>query len=199
MDAEGFAADDVTVLLRELGQGSPTAAEKLIPLVYDELRRLANYQLRRERPGHTLQATALVHEAFLKLSNQRETNWSGRAHFLALASALMRRVLVDYARKRRREKRGAGREQIPLEDDLLSEEQSEEILALDIALDRLEAKEPRQRRVVELRYFGGLTEEEAAVVLGISPKTIRRDWTVARAWLYQQMAGRGTSIAALES
>lgn len=192
MDGKPSQPGDVTRLLRELGRGDPSAAEKLVPLVYGELRRLANYHLRRERPGHTLQPTALVHEAFLKMADQREADWKSRGQFIALASEVMRRILVDYARRRNRLKRGAGADGAPLDEVLLSEEQSEEILALDIALDRLEKKEPRQRRVVELRYFGGLTVDEAATALGVSPKTVRRDWTVARAWLYQQMAARPT-------
>ena len=178
---------DVTVLLNELHRPDGESHERIVQLIYQELRRLANHHLRYERLGHTLAPTALVHEAFLRLMKQRVTRWQNRAQFFALASELMRRILVDHARRRRRLKRGGDNDAIQLEEGLLSEQQSEEILALNDALEKLAKREPRQVRVVELRFFGGLTVEEAAEALGISPKTVKRDWTVARAWLHREM------------
>ncbi len=179
---------DVTALLRELTKGNPEAGPKLIPLVYDELRRLANGYMRRERTGHTLQATALVHEAYLKLLDQHSVEWQNRAHFFAIAAQVMRRVLIDHARGRVREKRGGGAEAVPLDKALVfSPGRSEEFLELDSALERLTALDPRQAKIVEMRFFGGLTVEETAEVLGISPKTVKRDWTVAKAWLHGEL------------
>ena len=178
---------EVTVLLNELHRPDGEGHDRIVQLIYQELRRLANHHLRRERLGHTLVATALVHEAFLRLMKQHQIGWENRVQFFALASELMRRILVDHARRRKRLKRGGGEEGIQLEDRLLSEQQSEEILALNEALERLAKKEPRQVQVVELRFFGGLTVDEAAEALGISPKTVKRDWTVARAWLHREM------------
>jgi RNA polymerase sigma-70 factor, ECF subfamily len=179
---------DVTALLSELTKGNPEAGTKLIPLVYDELRRLANGYMRRERTGHTLQATALVHEAYLKLLDQRSVDWQNRAHFFGIAAQVMRRVLIDHARGHVREKRGGGAEAVPLDEALVfSPERSEEFLELDSALEKLAALDPRQAKVVEMRFFGGLTVEETAEVLGISPKTVKRDWTVAKAWLHGEL------------
>jgi RNA polymerase sigma-70 factor, ECF subfamily len=190
MESPDRESGDVTLLLREPAEGNKEAECRLIPLVYDELKRLASYKLRRERPGHTLQPTALVNEAFLKLFQQRDVQWEGRTHFVALATELMRRILVDHARRRKRLKRGGDQDSLPLDEYLISEQQSEEILTLDIALNRLAKKEPRQMCVVELRYFGGLSLEETAAVLDVSPKTVHRDWLVARAWLRLQNARR---------
>jgi len=179
---------DVTALIGELSQGKPEAADRLIPVVYDELRRLAGHYMRREREGHTLQATALVHEAYMKLVEQRSVNWQSRAHFFGIAAQIMRRLLVDHARGRLRDKRGGGHQLVPLDDALVfSPEQSSGLVELDGALDRLETIDPRQARIVELRFFAGLTVEEAAEVLGVSPKTVKRDWSVAKAWLYGEL------------
>jgi len=179
------APEDVTLLLAELTKGNERAASQLIPLVYDELRRLAGRYMRRERPDHTLQATALVHEAYLKLVEQRSVDWQSRAHFFGIAAQIMRRILIDHARGYLREKRGGGQEAVPLNEALVfSPEQSHELLKLDESLHRLTALDPRQGKIVELRFFGGLTVEETAEVLGISPKTVKRDWSVAKAWLH---------------
>ncbi len=179
---------DVTALLGELSKGKPEAADQLIPVVYNELRRLADSYMRREREGHTLQATALVHEAYMKLVEQRSVNWQSRAHFFGIAAQIMRRLLVDHARGRLRDKRGGGQFLVPLDDALVfSPEQSSAMVELDGALDRLAAMDPRQARIVELRFFAGLTVEEAAEVLGISPKTVKRDWSVAKAWLHGEL------------
>ncbi len=184
----------MTQLLAELQSGRPDAASRLIPLVYDELRRLARHYLRQERPDHTLQATALVHEAYLRLVDQRERTWQSRAHFIGAAAQLMRRILVDYARGRQTAKRGRVPQKVPLEEALLfSEEQSEELVALDGALERLAQIDARQSRIVELRFFGGLTVEETAEVVGISPKTVKRDWSVARAWLHREIT-KGVNV-----
>lgn len=180
---------EITQLLAELKSGNREAEAKLVPLVYDELRRLAAHYMRQERRDHTLQATALVHEAYLRLVGQRDVNWQSRAHFFGVAAQLMRRILVDYARARQTDKRGAGLQKASLEEALLfSDEQSGELLALDEALDRLAERDPRQSRIVELRFFAGLTVEETAEVLAISPKTVKRDWSVARAWLHGEIS-----------
>lgn len=181
----------VTRLLRGWGAGDPEAPELLMPLVYDRLRGLARRQLSRERNGHTLSPTALVHEAYLRLAGLRRIRWQDRGHFLALAATTMRRVLVSRARRRLAEKRGGGGVAVPLEDlPALSVERSEELLALDDALGALAALDARQVRVVELRYFGGLTIQETAAVLSVSPATVKLDWTLARAWLHRELAGR---------
>jgi RNA polymerase sigma-70 factor (ECF subfamily) len=180
------AAGDVTQLLADVQNGRPDAASQLIPLVYDELRGLARRQMRRERSDHTLQSTALVHEAYFRLVNQPERTWQNRTHFIRIAAQVMRRMLIDHARARRAAKREGKLRRVPLEDPLLmTEEQSDELLALNEALERLAEFDPRQSRVVELRFFGGLTVEETAEALGIAPKTVKRDWSVARAWLYR--------------
>lgn len=187
---------DVTVLLSELTKGNPEAGSKLIPLVYDELRRMADRYMRRERVDHTLQTTALVHEAYLKLVDQHSVNWQSRAHFFGIAAQVMRRVLIDHARGHVRDKRGSGQQPVQLEEAMVfSPERPEEFLQLDLALDRLAEIDARQAKIVELRFFGGLTVEEAAEVLGISPKTVKRDWTVAKAWLYGELKPRDGSPA----
>ena len=180
---------DITVLLTELRAGNRTAESRLMPLVYHELRRVAGRYMRRERPDHTLQPTALVHEAYLRLVGQREISWQNRAHFYGVAAQLMRRILVDHARARQAEKRGGHETKIALEEGLaFTGEKGAELLALDEALRRLAQRDPRQCRAVELRFFGGLSEDEAAEVLGISTRTLKRDWRVARAWLYKEIA-----------
>ena len=179
---------DVTSLLKKLAGGNQEAAGELIPVVYQELHRLAARHLRHERRGHTLQATALVHEAYIKLVGQRNTDWQSRAHFFAVASNLMRRILVDYARRQLRAKRGGRPTQLSLDDVvLLSPDRPDRMLALDECLTRLERLDGRQARIVELRYFGGLAVEEAAEILGVSSTTIRREWTSAKAWLYGEL------------
>ena len=182
---------DVTVLLSALTRGEEDAAGKLIPVVYDELRRLAASYMRRERQDHTLQATALVHEAYLKLIEQRSVSWQSRAHFFGVAAQLMRRILIDHARGHLRQKRGGEHKKVSLDDALaFSEQQSAELLAVDESLERLAKLDGRQARIVELRFFGGLSVEEAAEVLGVSPKTVKRDWSVAKAWLYADLKER---------
>jgi RNA polymerase sigma factor (TIGR02999 family) len=159
--------------------------------VYDELRRLAASYMRRERADHTLQATALVHEAFLKLVEQRAVNWQSRAHFFGVAAQLMRRILIDHARGHLRQKRGGEHKKVSLDEAFIfSEQQSAELLAVDESLTRLSKLDQRQGRVVELRFFGGLSVGEAAEVLGISPKTVKRDWSIAKAWLYADLKER---------
>ena len=182
---------DVTSLLNKLAEGDQEAAAQLVPLIYDELHRLAARRLRHERPGHTLQATALVHEAYMKLTAQREAKWQNRAQFFAVASQVMRRILVDYARGQHRIRRGGKQQKVSLDDVLLvSPDRTEEVLAVNESLLRLEKFDFRQGRIVELRYFGGLTVDEAAEVLGVSSKTVMREWKIARAWLYGDLKER---------
>jgi RNA polymerase sigma-70 factor, ECF subfamily len=182
---------DVTQLLSALARGEEEAASKLMPVVYAELRRLAGSYMRRERDDHTLQATALVHEAYLKLVEQRSVNWQSRAHFFGIAAQLMRRILVDHARGHLRQKRGGEQIHVPLDEAFVfAEQQADEVLAVDDSLEQLARIDPRQARVVELRFFGGLSVEEAADVLGVSPKTIKREWSVAKAWLTADLKQR---------
>lgn len=182
------AASDVTILLSELTRGNKEAGEKLVPLVYDELKRLARSYMRRERPDHTLQATALVHEAYMKLVKQQSVNWQSRSHFFGIAAQFMRRILIDHARGHLREKRGGDKVVLPLDEALVfSPEHSEELIRLDEALERLSKLDARQSRIVELRFFGGLSVDETAEFLGISPKTVKRDWSVAKVWLHSEL------------
>jgi RNA polymerase sigma-70 factor (ECF subfamily) len=179
---------DVTALLVEIANGNQAAHEKLVPLVYDQLKRLARRYMRRERAGHTLQTTALVHEAYLKLVGQHSPHWQGRAQFYGIAAQLMRRILIDHARRHLREKRGGTQVILPLEDALaFTPEHSEDLLKLDEALDRLSKLDPRQSRIVELRFFGGLSVEETSRFLNVSPITVKRDWAVAKVWLYGEL------------
>ena len=178
----------ISAILRRLSRGETGAIETLIPLVYDELRRIAHRHLQGEQAGHTLSTTALVHEAYLKLLDIRQVDWQDRNHFFAVSARLMRRILIDYARSRNRGKRGAGAVHVPLEDALdFSIQRADELVALDEALVRLEAQSERHARVVEYRCFGGLSVEETAEVLGTSPATVKRDWTYARAWLNREL------------
>jgi len=178
----------VTQCLLDWTRGDRAALDRLMPLVYGELRQLAAGHLARERRDHTLQPTALVHEAFLRLVDHRRIQWQGRAHFLALAATLMRQLLIDHARKHRAEKRGGGGARVTLHDgDAMLEARPVELIALDDALSALAAIDPRQARVVELRFFGGLTVEEAAEVLAVSPATVKLDWSMARAWLVREL------------
>ena len=179
---------DVTALLQQLKQGDSGAADRLTPLVYAELKHLARARMRRERQDHTLQTTALVHEAYLKLIRQRDTDWQSRAHFFAVAAKLMRRILVDHARAHLRQKRGGASPPLPLDEALVfSPEYSEELVRLHEALERLAELDPRQGRIVELRFFGGLTVEDTAQLLGVSAKTVKRDWSVAKSWLHAEL------------
>jgi len=180
---------EVSRLLQKWRTGDDAASSKLIRLVYTELRRLAARHMRQERPGHTLQATALVHEAYLKLLGQRNVAWDVHAHFIGIASRLMREILVEHARKRQALKRGGLERKTYLEDTmaLASPNQSLDVVVLDTALKRLEKLDPQQCRIVELRFFGGLSVDETAAVLGISPRTVKRDWSVAKVWLHREI------------
>jgi RNA polymerase sigma factor (TIGR02999 family) len=178
----------VTELLRAWGEGDDRALEQLTPLVEAELRRLARGYMRRERRGHTLQTTALVNEAFLRLTDARRVRWEDRAHFLGISARLMRRVLVDHARSRGYRKRGGGAERVTLDEELLiSPEPAVDMLALDRALEAFAAVDVRKSRVIELRFFGGLSVEETAEVLHVSPDTVKRDWRLAKLWLLREL------------
>ena len=184
-----------TQLLSRAASGDEKAISKLMPLVYDELRRLAASYIRRERPGQTLQATALVHEAYVRLIGEKAHNWQNRTHFLAIAALSMRQILVQRARARHAAKRGGDPARITLDERLMAapahgSTDEIDLVALDAALERLAELNARQAKIVELRYFGGLGVEEAAEALGISPATVKRDWTLARAWLKRELAGR---------
>ncbi|GAC1303928.1 MAG: ECF-type sigma factor [Isosphaeraceae bacterium] len=181
--------NDVTRILSDIEQGDAQAAERLLPLVYDELRKLAARRLAKEEPGQTLQATALVHEAYLRLVGRDEArNWNSRGHFLAAAAQAMRRILVDNARRKGARKRGVGLERRPLE-DVAAPQLDDELLSLDEALRTMTKTDPVKARLVELRYFAGLTGEEAAKILGISPATADRHWAFAKAWLRNEVRG----------
>jgi RNA polymerase sigma factor (TIGR02999 family) len=182
--------EDVTELLHAIAEGHDSAVNDLLPLVYDELRRLAESFLERERPDHTLQATALVHEAYVKLVDQHSARWNDRAHFFAVAAQAMRRILVDHARTHGRAKRGGGLRQVSLDTQAeLAQRPDTDLLALDDALDRLAKDSPDSIRVVEMRYFSGMTIDETAAALGVSTATVEREWRYARAWLYRDLAG----------
>lgn len=184
---------ELTELLQQWSEGRQDALDRLLPEVYAELKLLAGSYLRRERSDHTLQATALVHEAFMKLVDQRVVRWQNRAHFFGIAAQLMRRILVDHARAHTAAKRTAGERRVPLDDALaMAVDRDVDLIALDDALTRLAVVDPQQSRVVELRFFGGLTIEETAEVLKISPATVGREWTVAKAWLHAALE-RGAS------
>ena len=178
----------VTTLLRKWSEGDQTALEELTPLVYDELRRMAHQHMRQEKPGHVLQTSALINEAFLRLVDSRGIRWESRSHFFGIAARLMRRILVDDARRRHFLKRGGSHIQVSLDAALtVSHEQAANVVALDEALKGLELRDKRQSQIVELRFFGGLSIEETAEVLKVSPGTVMRDWTFARAWLRSEM------------
>ena len=180
--------DTVTRLLNEWSGGNRQALEEMLPLIYDELRRLAHNFLYRERPGHTLQTTALVHEAYLKLIDQKDARWQNRSHFFAIAAQAMRRILIDSARRHAAMKRGGPQEKLSLDEvPDVSLEPNTKLLALDEALNALGEIDPEQSRMVELRYFGGLTIEETAEVMNTSPATVKREWAMARAWLHQAL------------
>ena len=181
---------EVTQVLVDWNKGDANAPDRLMPLVYEELRKLARSYLQRERADHTLQATGLVHEAYLRLVDQSSMTWENRAHFFGVAAHVMRRILVDYARSHRAEKRGGDRDKLEFDEALApSGEKAVDLIALDDALQDLVAFDPRQSRIVELRFFGGLTNEEIGEVLGISPRTIKREWRLAKAWLRREIVG----------
>ena len=188
MEAQG----EITQQLLVMRNGEdPTTWDRLVPLVYAELRAIAHRQLRREAPGHTLTTTALVHEAYLRLADYEEAPWLDRAHFFALASRVMRRLLIDYARQHHAAKRDAGNDRVPYYDALaVADGRAETLIALDDALTRLGAVHERMARVVECRFFGGLTEEETAVALGVTARTVRRDWVKAKGWLLEELGER---------
>jgi RNA polymerase sigma factor (TIGR02999 family) len=179
---------EVTGLLQAWSNGGRDAYDKLVPLVHEELHRLAHHYMSRERPGHTLQTTALVDEAYLRLIDQTSVRWQNRAHFMAIAAELMRRILVDYARGHARAKRGGGLQKVSLNDAaVVSKERSTDLVALDEALNELAKQDPRKGRVVELRFFGGLDVKETAEVLKVHPNTVIKDWNLAKAWLHSRV------------
>jgi RNA polymerase sigma factor (TIGR02999 family) len=180
--------EDITQLLVEWSRGNRAALDRLMPAVYTELRSLAKHYMSLERPDHTLQATALVHEVYLRLVDQRKVTWQGRNHFFGVAAKLMRRILVDHAKTAKAEKRGGGAPKTEVSEETALVAPDEKLLALDEALSRLEAIDPRKTQVVELKFFGGMNTQEAAEFLGISTATVERDWTLARAWLNREMA-----------
>ena len=191
---DSFAPADVTQLLIAWSDGDQAARERLMSVVYEELHRLARRYMRNESPGHTLQTSALVHEAFIRLVDQRNVHWQNRSHFFAIAAQMMRRILVDYARSRNFAKRGGGAVKLSLEEGLIvSDERSEQVVAVHEALDGLAKIDPRQAQIVELKFFGGLSNEEAAAVLSVSPGTVARDWTMAKAWLRREIT-KGTLL-----
>ena len=189
MTTPSASSHEVTKLLVDWSNGDQSALDRLMPLVYDELRRLAHHYISRERPGHTLQTTALVNEAYLRLVNQKNVHWENRAQFFGLAAKLMRHILIDHARSLAYAKRGGGARKVSLDEAaILSSEQAADLIALDDALEKLAREFPRKCRIVELRYFGGMTVEEAAEVLQVSPVTVMRDWNVAKAWLHRELS-----------
>ena len=181
----------ITEMLLELTDGNTEVVDKILPHIYDELRRLAGSYLRRERSDHTLQPTALVHEAYLKLIDQKKVKWQNRAHFFGIAAQVMRRILMDHARKHNADKRGGDFEKLPIEEEILvvSHEKSAELVALDDALNALAEIDEQKAKIVELRYFGGLSIEETAEAMGVSVPTVNRQWRMAKAWLYSQVSG----------
>ena len=181
---------EITQLLAEWSNGNQTALDKLYPLVYDELHRMANRYMKRERKDHTLQTTALINEAYVRLVEQKDVHWENRAHFFAISAQIMRRILIDHARRHAFAKRGGGAQKVSLDETaIVASGPASNILLLDEALNRLTQMDPRRGQVVELRYFGGLNNEEIAGVLKISENTVTRDWNMARAWLYQELSG----------
>jgi RNA polymerase sigma factor (TIGR02999 family) len=188
---------DVTGLLQSVQEGDERVVDALFDQVYDELRNLAHQQLKRLRPGETLNTTALLHEAYLKLVNQSEVDWQGRTHFFAVSAKAMRHIIVNYARKKSAEKRGGDREAVSFDEGHMApHESADTIIAVDRALEKLAERDERMARVVELRFFGGMTEEESAAALDVSPRTVRRDWSTARTWLSKALSetsGNGSS------
>jgi len=192
MDKPSVSPHRVTQLLQQWSNGDDAALAELTPLVYEELRRLAHHYMEGERPGHTLQTTALVNEAYLRLIDQTNPNWQSRAHFFAVATRAMRRILVNYARSNRAQKRGGGGAKIELDEAvIMSPEQSNEIVDVHEALEKLATLDERKAQVVELKYFGGLNHDEIAEVLKVSTMTVRRDWVFAKTWLYDELQNAG--------
>lgn len=188
MDNFANSENAVTLMLNQITEGQADVVDQLLPVVYDDLQKMAHNQLRRERADHTLNTTALVHEAYLKLVDQKNTNWKNRAHFFAICAQAMRRILINYAKSRLAEKRGSGEILATFNEDIfIRETRAEEMLILDEALDRLTQLNERQSKVVELRFFAGLTQEEIAEVLNVSVPTVRLDWRLARAWLSREI------------
>ncbi|HEU4872269.1 MAG TPA: sigma-70 family RNA polymerase sigma factor [Pyrinomonadaceae bacterium] len=187
------ARHQITELLAEWREGNQSALDELYPLVYDELHRLARRYMSRERKDHTLQTTALINEAYVRMVDQKNVNWANRSHFFAISAQIMRRILIDHARRHRYAKRGGGAQQVSLEEvAAIVPDQGRELVRLDEALKTLAERDPRRSQVVELRYFGGLNNEEIAGVLHVSENTVTRDWNMARAWLYQQLTENAT-------
>ena len=186
-DADAAERARIAQVLADWANHDPAARDRLVPLVYEELRRLAHHYMRHEREGHTLQTTALVNELYLRLAGIDALGWRDRAHFFAMAATLMRRVLVDYARQRGRDKRGGGLSVISLDDNVIAPQRAVDVIALDEALERLAAVDPQQGRVVELRFFAGLSVKETAEALNISPATVKRDWATAKLWLFNEL------------
>jgi RNA polymerase sigma-70 factor (ECF subfamily) len=179
---------DVADTLAQLASGNHGAADRLMPLVYDQLRGLARSMLNQESPGQTLQPTALVNETYLRMADQTRVDWRGKTHFFAIGAKMMRRILVDHARSKKRQKRGGGMHRIPLDDDMrVTNRSDEDVLAIEAALNKLAELDPRQVQIVELRFFGGLTVDEVAEVLGVSKRTVESDWTMVRAWLRREL------------
>ncbi|MGI9626999.1 MAG: ECF-type sigma factor [Longimicrobiales bacterium] len=199
VDDRSEEEEDPGAVLARLEEGDPTALDSLIPLVYEELKLLARGYLRRESSGHTLQTTALVNEAYVRMAGSHRISASNKTQFFGAASTAMRRVLVDYARKRKSQKRGAGADHLPLNavQEFLGEREAEEVLALDQALDRLKDMSPRAATVVQHRFFGGLTLKQTAEILGLSSKTVMRDWESARAWLLREVSAQMTLLRSL--
>jgi RNA polymerase sigma factor (TIGR02999 family) len=187
-DRDAPGRERITKVLADWANRDPTARDRLLPIVYEELRRLAHRYMRGERRGHILQTTALVNEAYLRLAGIDAIRWRDRAHFFAMAATLMRRVLVDYARRGARAKRGGGVSVTSIDENAIGKGPAVDVVALDEALERLAAADPQQSRVVELRFFGGLSVEETAQVLGVSPATVKRDWVTAKLWLYNELS-----------
>jgi len=184
-------SEQITRLLVQWSAGKKTALDQLLPLVYDDLKRLAGAQLRREKTGHTLQSTALVHEAYLRLVDQRQATWQNRVQFFSIASQIIRRILVDHARRRGAEKRGGDAVRVTIDESIAAEQSEFDLLALEDALEKLATMDERQSRIVELRFFGGLSIEETGEVLGLSEATVKRDWSMARAWLFRELGREG--------
>ncbi|QDV70433.1 RNA polymerase sigma factor [Rosistilla carotiformis] len=181
---------DVARSLQQIVDGDPTAADRLMPEVYDQLRRLAQSMLNQESPSHTLQPTALVNETYLRMADQTRVDWQGKTHFFAIGAKMMRRILVDHARGKNRHKRGGQSQRIPLSDDMrVTNQKDEDVLAIEDALAKLATLDPRQAQIVELRFYGGLTVEEVANVLGVSKRTVEAEWTMLRAWLRRELGG----------
>ena len=191
MPIPSLPPQEVTQLLVDWGNGNQAALDRLMPVVYTELRQLAHWYMRRERPDHTMQTTALIHEAYLRLVDQNQVRWQHQAHFFGIAARLMRQILIEHARSHTRAKRGGGVGTISLDEAaIVSQARATELLALDDALERLATIDPRKSRVVELRFFGGLSVEEAAIVLNVAPNTVLRDWRLAKVWLLREVSSR---------